>query len=126
MLVIPVHTIWQEVLVRFLIWQFGKLGKDRQNLKLTINACVSMALSILIAKFKFHQYELRAVLPNLMLTKVTHYTVYMCMWTIVFNLSISTTKLYMYVHVHVMYKSSMDTFALHLVLVRHVMCKNWA
>ena len=26
-------------------------------------------------QFKFHQYQMRAVLPNLMLTKVTYYTV---------------------------------------------------
>ena len=35
-----------------------------------------MALSIQIAKLKFHQYELRAVSPNLILAKVTRYTVY--------------------------------------------------
>ncbi len=35
-----------------------------------------MALSIQIAKLKFHQYELRAVSPSLMLAKVTHYMVY--------------------------------------------------
>ena len=35
-----------------------------------------MMLSIQIAKFKFHQYQLRAVSPNLMLTIITHYTVY--------------------------------------------------
>ena len=34
-----------------------------------------MVLSIQIAKFKFHQYELRAVSPNLMLTNVTRYTI---------------------------------------------------
>ena len=34
-----------------------------------------MKLSIQIAKFKFCQYQLRAVSPNLMLTEVTHYTV---------------------------------------------------
>ena len=33
-----------------------------------------MTLSIQITKFEFHQYEMRAVLPNLMLTKVTRYT----------------------------------------------------
>ena len=30
-------------------------------------------LSIQNAKFKFHQYQLRAIFPNLMLVKVTHY-----------------------------------------------------
>ena len=43
--------------------------------KFKLNACVSVALSIQITKFKSHQYELRAVSPNLMLAKVTHYTV---------------------------------------------------
>ena len=36
---------------------------------------MSMELSIQIAKFKFPQYELRAVTPNLMLAKVTRYMV---------------------------------------------------
>ena len=40
-----------------------------------LSICISMALSIQIAKFKFHQYELRAVSPNLMLAKVTHHPV---------------------------------------------------
>ena len=35
-----------------------------------------MVLRIQIAKFKFHQYLLRANLPNLMLAKLSHYTVY--------------------------------------------------
>ena len=30
-----------------------------------LHACVYMALSIQIAKFKIHQYQLRALLPNL-------------------------------------------------------------
>ena len=34
-----------------------------------------MMLSIQITKFKFRQYQLRAVLPDLMLAKVTRYTV---------------------------------------------------
>ena len=41
-----------------------------------INAYVPMTLSIPIAKFKFHQHQLRAVSPNLMLAKLTRYTVY--------------------------------------------------
>ena len=40
-----------------------------------------MTLSIQITKFKFHQYQLKAILPNLMLTKLTHYTVYRGMLT---------------------------------------------
>ena len=35
-----------------------------------------MTLSIQIAKFKFHRYQMRAISPNLMLTKVTHYTIH--------------------------------------------------
>ena len=51
--------------MRFL---FGKLGKDWQ-LKLA-NLYLHVHLSIQIAKFKFCQYQLRAVSPNLMLVKV--------------------------------------------------------
>ena len=36
-----------------------------------------MTLNIQIAKFKFRQYQLRIILQNLMLAKITHYTVYM-------------------------------------------------
>ena len=35
-----------------------------------------MRLSIQIIKFKFHEYQMRAVLPNLMLAKVICYTVH--------------------------------------------------
>ena len=35
-----------------------------------------MTLSIQITKFKFRQYQVRAVLPNLLLTNVTCYTVH--------------------------------------------------
>ena len=34
-----------------------------------------MALSILFAKFKYCQYKLRAIQPNLMLAKITRYKV---------------------------------------------------
>ena len=37
-----------------------------------------MALSIQITKLKFHQYQLRANLPNLMLTEDTRYMLYGC------------------------------------------------
>ena len=37
--------------------------------------CAPMTPSIKIAKFKFHQYVLRAVSPNLLLAKVSRYTV---------------------------------------------------
>ena len=52
---------------RFLIWRLGEFSK--------VAKCLPMMLSIQIAKFKFHQYQVRAVLPNLMLAKVTRYTV---------------------------------------------------
>ena len=39
-----------------------------------------MTLNIQLAKFKFHQYQTRAILLNFMLTKVTHYTV-IIIWT---------------------------------------------
>jgi hypothetical protein len=35
-----------------------------------------MAVSVQIAKFLHHQYQWRAILPNLMLAKVTRYIVY--------------------------------------------------
>ena len=35
-----------------------------------------MTLSIQIAKFKVCQYQMRATLPNLMFTEVTHYIVF--------------------------------------------------
>ena len=40
-----------------------------------LNVWVSMVLSIQITKFKYYQYQMRAVMSNLMLAKVTHYTV---------------------------------------------------
>ena len=52
-----------------------KIAKFKTH-QFKLNACVSMALSIQITKFKFHQHELRAVSPNLMLAKVTCYTIY--------------------------------------------------
>ena len=52
----------------FLIWQFGEFGIE--------NLSAPMEVSIQIAKFKLHHYQSRAISPSLMLTKVTHYTVY--------------------------------------------------
>ena len=40
-----------------------------------IIACVPMVINIQITKFKLHQYQLRAISLNLMLTKVTCCTV---------------------------------------------------
>ena len=34
-----------------------------------------MTLNIQLAKFEFRQYQMRAVLPNFMFTKVTRYTI---------------------------------------------------
>ena len=42
-----------------------------------MNVCAHMVLRIQIIKFKFHQYLLRANLPNLMLAKLSHYTVFL-------------------------------------------------
>ena len=47
--------------------------KTRQS---KLNVCAPMTPSIQIAKFKFRQYQLRAVSPNLMLARFTRYTVY--------------------------------------------------
>ena len=51
-----------------------KIAKFKTH-QFKLNTCVSMVLSIQIAKFNFRQYEQRAVLLNLMLAKVNHYTV---------------------------------------------------
>ena len=45
------------------------------NPQILVNACMRMALSIQITKFKIRQYQLAAVSPNLMLAKVSCYTV---------------------------------------------------
>ena len=73
----PVTLLWHCIAEYFL--RFSALGKDR-IIKLEAcqfnNACVPMILSVQIARFKSHQYQHRAISPNLMLSKVTHYTVY--------------------------------------------------
>ena len=53
----------------FLIWRFGKFIKNHQikTRPFKIYACMPMTLHIQIAKFEFHQYQMRAVMPNLML-----------------------------------------------------------
>ena len=66
------YTVQRETLARFLIWQLIAKLKTHQ---LKLNACVPMTVSIQIAKFKFQQYQLKAVSSNLMLAKVTCYTV---------------------------------------------------
>ena len=75
---VKVFTAQQETVARFLIWRFGKLGKEITKLKTRqskLNACVPMILSNQITKFKFHQHQQRAISPNLMLIKLTHHTV---------------------------------------------------
>ena len=52
-----------EVL-NLVIWQIFRRSPN------LINACVHMMLIIQIAKFKSYQNQMRAVLPNLMLTKI--------------------------------------------------------
>ena len=58
-------------------FQFGDLANwvKIATRQFKLNAHAPMTLSIQIAKFKFHQYQLRAASPNLMLTKITCYTV---------------------------------------------------
>ena len=69
-----------------------------------LNVRVSMALSIQITKFKFHQYKLRAILPNLMLSKVTRYTVV-------------PTHTYMYTHItHILTSRSCVCASIPLIL----------
>ena len=53
-----------ETLARFLIWQIAIL-------KLLMHVHLHRMLSIQIAKFKFCQYKMRAISPNLILAKVT-------------------------------------------------------
>ena len=65
-----------ETLARFLIWRFGGLVKIGKLKTHQIITCLPMALRIQIAKFKLRQYLLRAKSPNLMLTKLSHSTVY--------------------------------------------------
>ena len=61
-----------------------------------------MALSIQISKFKFHQYLLRAVLPNLTHAKVTHYNIMVLNSHEIYSIStlqhhdISTMKIWLY------------------------------
>ena len=67
--VIPLNG---KLLVKFLIWRYGEIRKDRciRNSPIWINGCAPMVLRIQIAKFKFCQYLLKADLPNVMLAKV--------------------------------------------------------
>ena len=91
----------------FLIWRFGKFDKDRQikNRQFKLNACVPMMLSIQIAKFKFCQYQLRAVSPSSMLAKVIRYAVVRGIGSKQLVISVSTagvvvtTPWYVIVHV---------------------------
>ena len=66
-------------MARFLIWQFGKFGKDRQikNSPIRIIAMRVYGANNSDRQIKIRQYLLRANSPNLMLTKFFHYTVYL-------------------------------------------------
>ena len=52
------------------------MHRQIKNSPIELNACTPMVVSVQIAKFKLRQYQWRAILPNLMLAKVTRYTVY--------------------------------------------------
>ena len=71
--------------MRFLTWRFGELGKDRQikTRQFKLNVCTPIMLSIQITKFKFRQYQLKAISPNLMLAKITR-----CMVIVTINYGI--------------------------------------
>ena len=47
---------------------------NKKNCQFKVTAYTPLALSIQIAKFKIQQYQLRAILPNLILAKITRYT----------------------------------------------------
>ena len=51
------------------IWRVRYI--DTKNLPIELNACAPMAVRIQITKFKFHQYQWRAISPNL----IARYTV---------------------------------------------------
>ena len=79
-IIILVYILAPGQLVQIRIYRIaGNFGDLANWVKITkfktrqfkLNAGVSMALSIQIAKFKFHQYELRVVSPNLMLTSIS-------------------------------------------------------
>ena len=79
------HTIWHIPYSGKLWWGFdlanlvkiGEFGKDCRikNSPILTIGCASMTLRIQIAKFKYHQYLLRANSPNLMLTELSCYAV---------------------------------------------------
>ena len=53
-----------------------KIAKLKTHQYRLLHAHMPMALKILITKFKFHQYILRAKSPNLVLAKLSRYTEY--------------------------------------------------
>ena len=76
---------------------FLKVAKFEITIK--FNAHMPMTLSIQIAKFKFRQYQIRAVSPNLMFTKVTRYTEYWQLNSISEVRGCQTVNLFIYSHV---------------------------
>ena len=99
--------------MRFL---FGKLGKDWQ-LKLA-NLYLHVHLSIQIAKFKFCQYQLRAVSPNLMLVKVPAIRYVSC------SIVMKAVGIAVYVHVQG-YPSPSSKACIFLCMYIHPGCAQW-
>ena len=60
-----------------LIWRIGDFVENRQikNPPILFHTLSLYTEALAIAKFKIHQYILMTDSPNLMLTKVSHYTV---------------------------------------------------
>ena len=69
-----------ETLVRSLVDDlvifFLKIARFKTH-QFKLNAFMAMTLSVQNVNFKLHQYQQIAVLPNLMLAKVTRYTIYL-------------------------------------------------
>ena len=68
-------TVWWETFERARFLRVVKFGKDCQtkNSPLKLGSPWTMVLSIQSPNFKFCQYQLRAVLPNFMLSKLSRY-----------------------------------------------------
>ena len=63
--------------MRFLIWQIGDFAENRQikNPPILFHTLSHYAEALAIAKFKIRQCIVMTDSPNLMLTKVSRYTV---------------------------------------------------
>ena len=80
------HTVQLKTLARCLIWQFSNLANSVKITKLyfvSIDYCMYTygTKNSDRYKFKFHQYLLRANLPNLILSKLSRYTVSLIFYT---------------------------------------------